>query len=358
MQKEKLNKNVNILISLLYYVSVAATSFLLLKYVVPLFTPFLISFTLTFFIHPISNNIAKKTKLNIKFCRIFIVLFVFFVVVLSIFLVGFKIVAVLKDIVNSSDEIYEKCLVPIEVFIKNNVVDLINKILPNSNINYNEFLDSLTKSINNFINSNSKHILNIIAKFGTTIPEFFVDLAFFIISAIYFSYDYEKITNFIISLFPKKIKKILLKTKNKTISVIIKCIKSCVLLMIICFLLFVVGFLIIKIKNPIGTAAIVAFFDVIPFFGSGLIILPWVIYLLVTQKFALGIAILAIFLIISLLRSFLEANILGTAFEIHPVATLITIYFGAKTFGVLGMVCAPVLLPILYAAFKNKKIKK
>ncbi len=356
MESNKLNEKLNFLVCVFYYTTILLISFLILKFIILEFlTPFLVGFLIAFILKPISNKISSKTKINNKFCRIVLVVLTFGLIIFLIWQIGIKIVAELKTIANSSQEIYENYLIPIKDFFDEKIKNFLNSFFPNLNGQTTEILESITWYINDFITYNSKYILTLIARLGKSIPQFIIETLFAVMSSIYFIYDYEKITSFIINMFPKKAQHYLHKTKSFTINTIVKYVKSYSYLTFICFLLLSIGFLIIKIKNPIGTAAIVSCFDAIPFVGSGIVIIPWALILLISNNLNLAISLLVTFAIINLIRSFLEPKILGAGIGMHPIATLITIYLGAKIIGFLGIILAPILTQIAFSLYKYKK---
>lgn len=355
MQKEKLKKMSEFLICSSHYILIAVIFFLVLKYVLPFFSPFLFGFFISSLLRPISKTISKKTKINEKFCGVIIVFFSFVLISAIFWWLAVKILEVLKTLTNSSEEIYKTYFLPIRDFFDNNIPEFLKKTFPNLKNEADKILEILSYTLNEFITSSSKHILNLAKKLGKSIPSFLVDFTFSIISAIYFSFDYEKITTFLTNIFPKKTKKFLFETKGFTFKTIVKYFKSYFFLTLICFLLLTISFFIIKIKNPIGIAAIVALFDFIPIIGSGVIIIPWTLALLIEKNYTLAISLLICFLTINLLRSFLEPKILGSGLGIHPIATLISIYIGGKFLGFLGVIVAPIITPILFFIYNNLK---
>lgn len=356
MENNKLNEKLNFLICIFYYTTILVISFLILKFVILEFlTPFLIGFLIAFILKPISNTISKKTKINNKFCRIVLVILTFSLIIFLIWLIGLKLIAELKTLASSSQEIYENYLIPFMNFFNEKIKSFLNTFFPNFKDQTTEILENITIYINDFITSNSKYLLTLIAKLGKSIPKLIIEILFAIMSSIYFIYDYEKITSFILNMFPKKTQHYLHKTKFFTVNTIIKYVKSYSYLSFICFLLLCTGFFIIKIKNPIGTAAIVSCFDTIPFVGSGIVIVPWALILFLSNKFNIAISLLVTFAIINLIRSFLEPKILGAGLGMHPIATLITIYLGAKLIGFLGIIFAPIATQTAFSLYKYKK---
>ncbi len=356
MKNNNLEHKIEFLISGLFYGLIIFSSFFILKHIVPVFTPFLVGFFIAFILRPITEKMCEKTKINGKVCGIVVVIFSYILIFFFIWLISCKIAEFLRTFLNSSPEIYKSTVLP----TLNTLAEQLNKILlnllPNSNFKIQDIIENMFYNIDDFVTSTAKYILSIMAKTGKNIPNFLINITFSIISSIYFSYDYEKITTFIVNLFPKKTQHILIKTKGYTITTIIKYIKAYMLLMLISFCLLSIGFFIIKVKNPIGVAALISLFDAIPFVGSGIVILPWAL-VIVGKNFNMAIGLITIFLVLNLARSFLEPKILGASLGIHPLATLISVYVGAKILGFLGIIFAPIAIQIAFSLYKYKKSK-
>ena len=324
-----------------------------MKYIIPIFTPFLVGFFIAFILRPVTEKMCEKTKINNKICGIVVVILSYVLIFFFIWLISFKISEFLKTFINSSKGVYETTVLPTLNAITGQLNKIFLSLMPNSNFKVQNIIENMLYNIDDFITSTAKYILSIIAIVSKNIPNFLINIIFSIISSIYFSYDYKKITTFIVNIFPKKIQHLLLKTKGYTIKTIIKYIKAYMLLMLISFCLLSVGFLIINVKNPIGIAALISLFDTIPFVGSGIVMVPWAIVLM-GKNFNMAIGLITIFLISSVSRSFLEPKILGASLGIHPLASLISVYVGAKLLGFLGIIIAPIAIQIAFSLYKHK----
>ena len=87
----------------------------------------------------------------------------------------------------------------------------------------------------------------------------------------------------------------------------------------------------------------------------------WFYFFVCTGDFTLAIAILVLWVIISVVRQFLEPRIVSGSIGIHPIFTLIAMYTGFKFIGILGMIIGPIILIILkniFATFIDKGVFK
>ena len=137
-------------------------------------------------------------------------------------------------------------------------------------------------------------------------------------------------------------------------------IKTQLTLMAIVFAILSVGLGIAGVDYFILIAFAISLLDALPLFGSGMVLVPWAVFMLLRGRIGIGITLAALYLTIVLSRQILEPKILGKHIGIHPLITLAAMYTGLKLFGIFGMIIGPVIAVIvknLYAAgiFKNLK---
>ena len=354
LKNDVFKERLNFLVNILYYALIFAIIFFTVKYIIPFIAPFLIGFLIAFFLRPISKKISKITRINNKFCNIFLILFCYFLIATIIWIVIVKISYEIKSLASSTQQIYSMYISPFYEFLNEHITIFLNTVFKDIDENTKNFMENIPVLFSNLFNTSTKYLLGTITKIGAKIPDYLISITFSIISSIYFSYDYFKITNFVINLFPEKTKHFLFKTKYLTIKTIVKYFKAYCFLMFYSFILLTIGFFIIKIENPIGIAAIICIFDSIPIIGSGIILIPWAIILFAENNFSLAIAILVVFLVTNILRSFIEPKVLGKNLGIHPLLALFSIYIGAKVLGFIGIIVAPITTNILFLLYKTK----
>lgn len=96
--------------------------------------------------------------------------------------------------------------------------------------------------------------------------------------------------------------------------------------MLITFTKLTIGLSLIRADNPIGAAAAIAVCDALPVLGIGTILIPWCLLSFTMGRFSFAVGILIIYVIIGILRGFLEPKILGKQLGLHPLAALIAVY--------------------------------
>lgn len=123
----------------------------------------------------------------------------------------------------------------------------------------------------------------------------------------------------------------------------------------ITFCILSVGFLLLRITHPILWAAVTCFVDILPVLGTGTVLIPWSLVCFLQGDSLRAIGLLAIYAVISLLRSVLEPRFVGKQLGLDPLVTLLAIYAGYRLWGLPGMLLAPVLAVIAAQIFIQTK---
>lgn len=118
-------------------------------------------------------------------------------------------------------------------------------------------------------------------------------------------------------------------------------------LMLITFAELLAAFLILRVRGAILAAALTAFVDALPVFGVGAVLVPWAGVALLRGELRLGIGLLVSFAAVSLVRSILQAKLLGDQIGLDPLSSLLAVYVGWKLCGFWGLLLFPLLLVML-----------
>lgn len=118
-------------------------------------------------------------------------------------------------------------------------------------------------------------------------------------------------------------------------------VKAYFWLFILTFSELYIGFLILGRKYAFIIAFATALLDLLPLFGSGFVLVPWGVALLIGEQTFFGVGMLLLFLITVVVRQIAEPRLLAKELGIHPIVSLISMYVGLRVFGFVGMLVAP-----------------
>lgn len=109
----------------------------------------------------------------------------------------------------------------------------------------------------------------------------------------------------------------------------------------------------LNVGYPLLIALGIAFSDALPILGSGTVMIPWAIISSIQGDLSLAIALIVLYIIISIVRQILEPKMVSKHIGIHPIFTLIAMYTGYKAIGIFGMLLGPIVLIIIKPIFET-----
>ena len=120
-------------------------------------------------------------------------------------------------------------------------------------------------------------------------------------------------------------------------------LRAQLILSLITFGALTAAFLLLRIDYALLLALLTALIDALPVLGTGIVLIPWAIYDLLTGATARAIGLAVTYAAVTVLRQSVQAKLLGDQLGLHPLATLVSIYVGWRTCGVWGMLLFPIL---------------
>lgn len=117
--------------------------------------------------------------------------------------------------------------------------------------------------------------------------------------------------------------------------------------------LFLGGF-----KGGIAIGLFTGFMDMLPFIGTGLVLMPLAFWQILNGYYAKAVICVILYVVCALTREFLEPKLIGERMGIFPVAILFSVYAGVKLFGVFGIVKGPLALITIYEVYLFLRGKK
>ena len=135
--------------------------------------------------------------------------------------------------------------------------------------------------------------------------------------------------------------------KDNLLCTLSKWFKAQCILLGVTFAELLAGLLLIRQPYALLLAAAIALIDALPVFGTGTVLLPWAAVCLLLQHTPKAFSLVAIYAVITLVRSFLEPKVMAAQVNLPPLAALMAMYIGFCTFGVGGMIFFPLALLFL-----------
>ena len=114
----------------------------------------------------------------------------------------------------------------------------------------------------------------------------------------------------------------------------------------------------VGIENAVLKASVIALLDILPILGTGGIMIPWFVVSFVLGHTTLGLKLLAIYVVVTVVRNYVEPKIVGTQLGLHPIITLVSMFIGLRLFGFWGLFGLPVGISYLWKQKMDKEAQK
>lgn len=106
------------------------------------------------------------------------------------------------------------------------------------------------------------------------------------------------------------------------------------------YVLLLVGLTVMRVRYGILIALLMAFLDFLPFFGTGIVLVPWAIVTVIGGNYLRAIGFLIIWGAGQLFRQLIQPKIMGESIGMEPIPTLFLLFIGYRIAGVGGMLIA------------------
>lgn len=121
-------------------------------------------------------------------------------------------------------------------------------------------------------------------------------------------------------------------------------LRSELTLLFITFAQLLLGFFLLHEPYALLLAFVICLIDALPVLGSGTVLLPWAIGCFLLDRVPRGIALLALYVSVTLVRSIMEPRIMASQAGLPPLVALVALYVGFCVMGVGGMLLFPIAL--------------
>lgn len=175
-------------------------------------------------------------------------------------------------------------------------------------------------------------------------------LLFFITTVLAIFYTaglFPAIRSFLIRQLPPKWQALAREVKPQLFSTVLKWLKAELTLIGVTFFLLLGGFLLLRLRYAFLLALVIALIDALPILGVGTVLLPWAFFCFAGDNILLGLALVALYLIVQLTHSLLEPRLIAAQAGLPSVAALFAMYLGFRILGIPGMILFPLLLLLI-----------
>ena len=114
-----------------------------------------------------------------------------------------------------------------------------------------------------------------------------------------------------------------------------------------------IGFTIFGVPYGFLLSCLAALLEFLPLFGNGTLYVPMIIICFLLGEYRIGFVTLGVHLLLYLTRKITEPRMMNKQMGLNPVLSLLSMYVGLQTFGVVGLTLSPILMVVLQTAWRS-----
>lgn len=324
--------------------------------------PFVFAFLLALFSRPLVDFFQKRLRINRGWGALLSIILISSLLIGSLVLIIMQLIRGLVFVANQLpaqiqelslyfQKLYNEKLAP----IWNDASEALRSLEPSQQNTVQNSIQSLGSSLASAIGEGSKNMAGMLQTILATLPSIALILVIVLLAWFFIAKDWHR---YEIRLKQYEMLPWFARAESVVTSLrsaLFGYIKAQLTLITITFFIVLVGLLIIGVEHPFAIAFIAAFFDILPYLGTGSVFLPWIAYSIVTSDTGLAIGLGILYALVILQRNIMEPKIVGDNIGIQPITALIALFVGIQFFGVFGLILGP-LVAVIIKALHNAQI--
>ena len=325
------------------YLTAAIVSLLVyfaMKYISPIASPFLLAFLLSGLLNPLASALHQKIKIRKSFLA-GIILFsasILFVALLwlllsALFTGGGKLACHIPDFQDELSLLLGNCCDMMERQFGIDGVQIEHFVLEQVNI----LIENLKVNVLPAVMGKSMDCAKNIAGFVSFI-------VVMIIASLLIIKDYDYLTQ---KLKEEEEFKAIREVGKKILLYIKTFIKAQLIILCIISALCATILTLTGMKGGILYGIITGFMDMLPFIGTGIMLIPLALYRLINGYYLQAFSCFGLYAVCALIREFLEPKLIGDRVGVWPVGILFAVFAGLHLFGIWGIIKGPLSLVII-----------
>ncbi len=345
----------------MYFAVAVAVIYIIFNFLWGVILPFVIAYIFAECFRPIVKYSESHKGFPTRFCVLFVVLLAAAAIAGLIYAIARQVVLEITDLAGNIKEAVD--LIRTDDGYARETIDKICEMIPfvdlreklwamRSNLD-----EELWGMIVGFGENISGDIVSFMGSAFAFLPNALFTAAVVIISTYYFAIDRVKINCFFLSLFPENIRPTLKRARDTLANTVGKYLRAYGLLFCITFGELLLAFVILGIDYSFVLALLIALVDFLPVLGTGTVLIPWGIILLIMGNYGLGVGIFVTYIIITVLRQIIEPKIVGKFIGLPPLAALASMYIGLNLMGIAGLFAFPLGAIVLMRFLEIRKEK-
>ncbi|MCM1191320.1 MAG: sporulation integral membrane protein YtvI [Butyrivibrio sp.] len=339
---------VNLAVALLLFFSVI----LLLPKVLIFFLPFVIGWIISLIASPMVRFFEEKVKIKRKAGSAFVIIVIIGLVVLLLYLIISQLTAQVIGLLEALPGMWAGLEEDLEN-IGEMLSGILEKLPGESRLKVDDLVEQIELVLGDFVGKLGTPTIAAAGNFAKWLPTFFIGMIMALLSSYFFVAERGQINEWFRTHMPASIQVRYRTVQHSLAHSVGGYFKAQLKIEIWMYLFLLIGLGLLRVNYFALIALGIAFLDLLPFLGTGTVLIPWAVIRILTADYKMAAWLLVIWGGGQLARQLIQPKIVGDSMGVPPLPTLFLLFIGYKAGGVFGMIFAVPLGLLLYSLYQE-----
>jgi len=342
---------VNIVI---YIFSTVLVVFLLPKAIV-FFLPFVIGWIISLIANPFVKFFEEKIKFKRKAMSAIMIVLIIAIIIAALYGIMALLISQGIGLAKSIPGIWDGWKVTLyrwSTYINDSLPGNVQEFFYNAGTKIEDAMSDFVSNLSKNITSDGDLINSISSGIGS-IGSILIGVIMAVLSAYVFTAEHNRLVRKMELWFPETVYGKVMAAYRGLSKAVSGYFKAQFKIEVWVYAITLIGLLIIRVDYAVVIALLIAILDLLPFFGAGLIMIPWAAFSLFNGDYFVGIGMIITWGVGQLVRQLIQPKIVGDSVGLSPLPTLLSLFIGYKLLGVIGMVIAVPIAMIIVSLYEE-----
>ncbi len=303
------------------------------------FMPFVVGWVISSIANPLVRFLEKKVKIVRKHGSMMIIIGVLAAVIGLGYLGVSRLVVEAGNLITNLPQMYANLQEDFEE-IGQNLEVFYQRLPKDTQENIQEVTSEFTGYVGDLVQAIGEPTFAAAGNFAKNAPGTLIAIIMSILSAYFFTAERDAILAVLRKTVPSGVWNRVAGVVHDLKYAVGGYFKAQFKIMGVVYAMLVVGLLILKVDYVLLVAFLIAFLDMLPFFGTGTVLAPWAVIKILSGDYQMAIGLIILYAVTQIVRQVIQPKIVGDTIGMNPLATLIFMYIGYKISGITGMIIA------------------
>lgn len=320
--------------------------YLAIRFVLPLFTPFIVALFIAILIDPGVSFLERRLKAP-RAVAVIVVLAALGVVL------GLLVAVGISEISREIDQL-SRNIGGLSKSLARAVEDLTQGAA--------RFFEELPQPVMDIIRANEGRLIALVEAVVTGmagllrhLPQFTLTLLISVIATFFVSRDFYSASARAASAMPRAWRKQFGRIRGEMLAAFVGFLRARFVLLSITAVMTILGLSVMRVNYAWLLGLACGALDILPLVGPSALFLPWALYHILVGNVGFALGLISVLALSSAVRQVAEAKVMGRNLDLHPLVALVSVYVGVQLFGVKGFIAGP-LAVIFFKAILHSVI--